>query len=103
VTLALENIRAAAWAGRIKWRRHALRRAYQRGITRRQALRVLRAGEIIEQRPRAKPFLAEHAASLVDKVLPRVPVRPWVLTLPYRLRYRLATVARLAVHDGSPS
>ncbi len=56
MTLALQNIRAAAWAGRIKWRRHALRRAYQRGISRKQALRVLRTGEIIEQRPRAKPF-----------------------------------------------
>jgi hypothetical protein len=56
VTLALQTIRAAAWAGRIKWRRHALRRAYQRGITRRQALRVLRSGDIVEERPRAKPF-----------------------------------------------
>ena len=27
---------------------------------------------------------------LVDAVLPHVPVRQWVLTLPYRLRYRLA-------------
>jgi hypothetical protein len=34
--------------------------------------------------------MAERAASLVDEVLPRVPVRQWVLTLPYRLRYRLA-------------
>jgi hypothetical protein len=34
--------------------------------------------------------LAERAASLVDEVLPRVPVRRWALTLPYRLRYRLA-------------
>lgn len=34
--------------------------------------------------------LAERAASLVDEVLPRVPVRQWVLTLPYRLRDRLA-------------
>jgi hypothetical protein len=34
--------------------------------------------------------MAERAASLVDQVLPQVPVRPWVLTLPYRLRYRLA-------------
>ena len=34
--------------------------------------------------------MAKHAASLVDEVLPRVPVRQWVLTLPYRLRYRLA-------------
>jgi hypothetical protein len=34
--------------------------------------------------------MAERAAHLVDEVLPRVPVRQWVLTLPYRLRYRLA-------------
>ena len=34
--------------------------------------------------------MAERAAYLVDQVLPRVPVRQWVLTLPYRLRYRLA-------------
>jgi hypothetical protein len=34
--------------------------------------------------------MAEHAASLVDEVRPRVPVRQWVLTLPYRLRYRQA-------------
>jgi hypothetical protein len=31
--------------------------------------------------------MAERAAYLVDEVLPRVPVRPWVLTLPYRPRY----------------
>jgi hypothetical protein len=34
--------------------------------------------------------MAERAAYLVDEVLPRVPVRQGVLTLPYRLRYRLA-------------
>ena len=34
--------------------------------------------------------MAERAAHLVDKVFPRVPVRQWVLSLPYRLRYRLA-------------
>jgi len=34
--------------------------------------------------------MAERAAYLVDEVLPRVPVRQWVLTLPSRLRYRLA-------------
>ena len=34
--------------------------------------------------------MAEHAAYLVDEVLPQVPVRQWVLTLPYRVRYRLA-------------
>ena len=34
--------------------------------------------------------MAAHAAQMVEAVLPRVPVRQWVLTLPYRLRYRLA-------------
>ena len=34
--------------------------------------------------------MTERAAHLMDEVLPRVPVRQWVLTLPYRLRYRLA-------------
>lgn len=54
--LKLSSIRAAARAGRIKWRYHALLRAYQRGITREQALQVVNNGEIIEQRPRARPF-----------------------------------------------
>src|SRR5439155_14703272 len=34
--------------------------------------------------------MAEQAAHLVDAVLPFVPVRQWVLTVPHRLRYRLA-------------
>lgn len=34
--------------------------------------------------------MAARADYLVDEELPRVPVRQWVLTLPYRLRYRLA-------------
>jgi hypothetical protein len=34
--------------------------------------------------------MTEHAAQLVETVLPQVPVRQWVLTLPHRLRYRLA-------------
>jgi hypothetical protein len=34
--------------------------------------------------------MAESAARLVDEVLPRVPVRQWVLSLPFRLRYLLA-------------
>jgi hypothetical protein len=34
--------------------------------------------------------MAEPAAHLVDHVIPDVPVRQWVLSLPYRLRYRLA-------------
>ncbi len=34
--------------------------------------------------------MTERAAHLVDHVLPRVPVRQWVLSLPHRLRYLLA-------------
>jgi hypothetical protein len=34
--------------------------------------------------------MTECAARLVDEVLPRVPVRQWVPSLPYRLRYLLA-------------
>jgi len=34
--------------------------------------------------------MTEYAARLVDDVLPRVPVRQWVLSLPHRLRYLLA-------------
>ncbi len=39
--------------------------------------------------------MADTAAHLVDCVLPEVPVRQWVLTLPYSLRYRCAYDARL--------
>jgi hypothetical protein len=40
--------------------------------------------------------MADTAAHLVDRVLPRVPVRQWVLSLPFALRYRLAFDSRLA-------
>jgi len=33
--------------------------------------------------------MTETAAHLVDHVIPRVPVRQWVLTVPHRLRYRI--------------
>jgi hypothetical protein len=39
--------------------------------------------------------MADTAAHLVDCVLPEVPVRQWVLTLPYPLRYRCAYDSRL--------
>ncbi len=35
--------------------------------------------------------MTERAAHLVDEVVPLVPVRQWVLTLPYRLQYLLAS------------
>jgi hypothetical protein len=34
--------------------------------------------------------MTERAGPLVDEVLPRVPVRQWVLTVPYRLRSPMA-------------
>jgi Putative transposase/Transposase zinc-binding domain len=34
--------------------------------------------------------MVERAAHLVDRVFPDAPIRQWVLSLPYRLRYRLA-------------
>jgi len=40
--------------------------------------------------------MADTAAHLVDRVLPEVPIRQWVLTLPYPLRYRCAYDATLA-------
>ncbi len=39
--------------------------------------------------------MTETAAHLVDGVIPIVPVRQWVLSLPFALRYRLAYDARL--------
>ena len=34
--------------------------------------------------------MAAIAAHLVDRVIPAVPVRQWVFSLPYALRYRVA-------------
>jgi hypothetical protein len=39
--------------------------------------------------------MTERGAHLVDHVLPRAPVRQWVLSLPFELRYRLAWDRRL--------
>ena len=39
--------------------------------------------------------MSDTAAHLVDRVLPRVPIRQWVLSLPYALRYRLAYDAKM--------
>jgi len=39
--------------------------------------------------------MADTAAHLVDRVLPEVPIRQWVFTLPYPLRYRCAYDAKL--------
>ena len=39
--------------------------------------------------------MADTAAHLVDRVLPHAPVRQWVLTVPFALRYRMAYDAQL--------
>ena len=39
--------------------------------------------------------MADTAAHLVDRVLPDVPIRQWVLSLPVAMRYRLAYDAKL--------
>jgi len=41
--------------------------------------------------------MTERAAHLVDHVLPRAPVRQWVLSLPFELRYRLAWDHRICL------
>jgi len=47
--------------------------------------------------------MAETAAHLVDHVLPPVPVRQWVLTLPFALRYLVAFDADLLADVRRPS
>ena len=39
--------------------------------------------------------MADTAAHLIDSVFPIVPVRQWVLSLPFALRYRMAYDSRL--------
>jgi Domain of unknown function (DUF4258) len=77
VSPTLEQIRAAALAGRIRWRYHALQRARQRGITRQQAKDVICTGELIEEHPDAEPF---PACLLMANVLPS---RPLYVSLAY--------------------
>jgi len=56
VAINIQQVRAAAKAGRIRWRYHSLLRASERGITRELALRVIEKGEILEEHSSAKPF-----------------------------------------------
>ena len=77
MALTLQTIRNAARANRIKWRYHALLRARERGISREQALRVIREGDIIEQRPRSKPFPKCLLMAIVE------PDRPLYVSLGY--------------------
>lgn len=77
MTFTLDSIRAAARARRIKWRHHALIRSSQRGIRREQALQVIQEGEIIEQRPRARPFPKCLLMAMVE------PERPLYVSIGY--------------------
>jgi hypothetical protein len=45
--------------------------------------------------------MAETAALLVDDVLPQQPVRQWVLSLPFALRYLLATRPEVGGHASA--
>jgi hypothetical protein len=44
--------------------------------------------------------MTEGAARLVDGILPHVPVRQWVLSLPHRFRYLLAWDHKLCRADS---
>ena len=39
--------------------------------------------------------MADTAARLTDEILPAVPVRQWVLSMPFEIRYRLAWDGKL--------
>ncbi len=47
--------------------------------------------------------MADMAAHLVDHVFPEVPVRQWVLSVPFSLRYRLASDSSLLTADTNMS
>ena len=64
--LNLSKIRAAAKSDRTEWRRHALLRATERGITLEQALQVILEGEIIEEYPHAKPYPACLMMAMIE-------------------------------------
>lgn len=95
MALDLATIQRAAQAGRITWRYHALLRARERGITRDDAKQVLIAGEIIEQRPRAKPY----PQCLMLKIMPET--KPLYVSVGYdQSRDRLYIIT---VHWLDPS
>ena len=77
MSLDLSKIRAAAKSDRTEWRRHALLRANERGITLEQALQVILEGEIVEEYAQAKPYPACLMMALVE------PGRPLYVSLAY--------------------
>lgn len=51
-----EQFSAAIQKGTVEWHRHALERMFERGVTRREVMDVLLAGEVIEEYPTDYPF-----------------------------------------------
>ena len=95
MALDLATIQRAAHAGRITWRYHALLRARERDITREHVIEVLTEGEIIEQRPRAKPY----PQCLMMKVM--ADNRPLYVSLGYDRRHDRIYI--ITVHWLDPS
>ncbi len=54
----LSKVQAAAQAGKLYWRAHALERMLERNITREEVVGSLFHGEVIEEYPSSKPFPA---------------------------------------------
>lgn len=55
-SIEVARLRAALAAGRFEWRRHALERMAERGISRQSAMHVLQWGERIEDYPEDRPY-----------------------------------------------
>ena len=45
--------------------------------------------------------MAESAALLVDEVLPHEPMRQWVLSVPFPLRFLFASQPKIMLRDGN--
>ena len=68
--MMLENIRAACAAGNIQWRRQALERMMERGISRKQVKTIIMQGEVITLYHDDRPFPSTLIyGSLADEVL----------------------------------
>ena len=54
--MPLNKIRAAAKSRKIEWKKHALKRLFERGISRQDVFDAIGAGEIIEAYTEDRPF-----------------------------------------------
>jgi hypothetical protein len=52
----LDNIREAVKAGKIEWKKHALKRLFERGIKRQEVFDAISSGEVIETYTEDRPF-----------------------------------------------